>query len=316
METYIQIGLSSGHSPQLCEVFTAAHEGRISDVITASSAVGKDFERAIAAIRGDSIMSDYLGSTEEIQVAADGKLQLSFVCGSLGYEFLIALMQALGPVCDAIEGTFDHDEDHGEYDEEMRFFFREGRVVEGSGDDLRVLGLGSGEDAVTEDSDHEETGPPLDASDSRALREACTLAEGEPTIADLLQRCLARVCAKLVEFEPRYQTQRDRNPESPQEFAELYREHRELLERSKLAPYFYGYYLDTLRNIAEAEGWREAVRAYDEACYFSAALLGMFEESGVERVMQDGIGSQEDFNTWKDFILVAVMADLEEDGGA
>ena len=101
--------------------------------------------------------------------------------------------------------------------------------------------------------------------------------------------------------------------ENAEEIKELYDTHPTFLEGDHLNAYFCEYYHSVVKRLTESQTLSVLIEAFDEAVYFSASLVSIFslEKEDLD-VFMGAIDSQEDFDTWKDYIVLLAISQSEE----
>lgn len=161
-----------------------------------------------------------------------------------------------------------------------------------------------------EEEEYEEEevdlGPELAESDLSSLRKVCaTVLNNKKTeVKDYIQ-ALRTICYELVSLQNEHQSNFEVYRENADELSELYEKHPSYLEGDHLNPYFCEYYRSVIAVISEKESLGLLIQTFDEAVYFNAALTPLFSlEPDEIKVFTDAIESQDDFDTWKDYLVL------------
>ena len=165
---------------------------------------------------------------------------------------------------------------------------------------------GEFEDENDEEQEEAYLGPDLNEHSLVPLRKVCAevLNNEKVEVKDYIQS-LRAICFELVFLQNEHQSDFEVHRENADELSELYEKHPSYLEGDHLNPYFCEYYRRVIATIAENESLGLLIQTFDEAVYFNASLTPLFSlEPDEIEVFTEAIESQDDFDTWKDYLVL------------
>ena len=169
--------------------------------------------------------------------------------------------------------------------------------------------IGDYEDEEDEEVEEVYLGPDLDDSALAPLRKVCAVVlDNEKVVVKDYIQGLRDICYELVSLQNEYQSDFEVHHENADELSELYEKHPSYLEGDHLTPYFCEYYRSVIEIISKKESLGLLIQTFDEAVYFNAALTPLFTlEPDEIAVFTEAIQSQEDFDTWKEYLVLLAM---------
>jgi hypothetical protein len=166
-----------------------------------------------------------------------------------------------------------------------------------------------------DDMDEEESkdlGPELEEADLAALRKQCSmvLENKDAKVKDYIEGFIP-ICHELVLLEDKFTSDNEIYNENAMELIKLYKNHANALEGDQLHAYFCGYYQSVIEYLNQEQGLGSLIQHFDEAYNFSCILDELFSmDKEASDVLIGSIKSQDDFNAWKDYIVL--LAETEE----
>lgn len=313
MESYISatVAPKTKHLSSIQDFFKSAHDYDLDGMRSACAELGEEATHILDSILEHSIFSEYISGIEYVQ--AGETVSIEATCGGSGLEFLIKIIQIVGPYSKNVEGSFSHDEEFDE-DEEwpLKITYEEGSIKV-NGRDYEDPDDTDEESEPYEETVFESIEPKLNETQLKELRNLCqSILTVENDVLSYLAGFEA-ICKILIDLEEKYKSGLPMHVDNIEEFRDLAESHGDALKNSSMHPYLCEYLLSVVTNIGQEEYLGTCIKRFDEVLYLTAALFGVLEEDDAKNLLETSIDSQEDFLVWKDYMVMFIQAHAEDD---
>ena len=135
MESHLSIKYEpeAAHAADLQAFFEASGKGHLPGLRSAAKRLGAEAMAQLEELLDDTVLSGYL--TQGPATTPATGTELHFTAGSDGLDFLVVLLNLIGPYSKTVHATWKHDEEPptgGEYP--IQLYWRNGRVENTAGD--------------------------------------------------------------------------------------------------------------------------------------------------------------------------------------
>lgn len=313
MESYISATIAP-QKQQLSSIqdfFKSAQDYDLEGMRSACAELGEEATDMLDSILEHSIFSEYISGIEYVQ--ADDSVSIEATCGSSGLEFLIKIIQIVGPYSKNVEGSFSHDEELDEDEEWPLKISYEAGSIKINGRDYENLNDIDEESESYQETEFESVEPKLNETQLIELRNLCqSILTADNDVLSYLAGFEA-ICKVLIDLEEKYKSGLPMHIDNVEEFHDLAESHGGALKNSSMHPYLCEYLLGVVTKLGQEEYLGTCIKRFDEVLYLTAALFGVLEEDDAKDFLETSIDSQEDFLVWKDYMVMFIQSQMEDE---